>query len=71
MIEEIDLVYRLRKRAEIRRNISTRKSVQEGKPDRISDIMEESADEIERLRNFINRAFCVHPNLDIDVENVE
>lgn len=49
MTEE-DLVYRLRKRAEIRRNISTRKSVQEGKPDRIADLLEESADEIQFLR---------------------
>ncbi len=45
-----DLVYRLRKRAEIRRQIATRKSVQEGKPDRIADILEEAANEIERLR---------------------
>ena len=44
-----DLVYRLRKRAEIRRQISTRKSVQEGKPDRIADLLEEAADYIERL----------------------
>jgi len=47
---EQDLVYRLRKRAEIRRQIATRKSVQEGKPDRISDLLEEAASEIERLR---------------------
>ncbi len=45
-----DLVYRLRKRAEIRRQIPSRKSVQEGKPDRIADILEEAANEIERLR---------------------
>jgi hypothetical protein len=43
------LVYRLRKRAEIRRSINSRKSVQEGKPDRISDLLEEAANEIERL----------------------
>ena len=49
MTEE-DLVYRLKKRAEIRRNIPTRKSVQEGQPDRIADLLEESANEIERLR---------------------
>ena len=41
-----DLVYRLRKRAEIRRQISTRKSVQEGKPDRIADLLEEAATRI-------------------------
>lgn len=45
-----DLVYRLRKRAEIRRQIATRKSVQEGKPDRIADLLEEAANEIEKLR---------------------
>jgi hypothetical protein len=44
-----DLIFRLRKRAEIRRQISTRKSVQEGKPDRIADLLEEAADAIERL----------------------
>lgn len=49
---EEDLVTRLRKRAEIRRQISTRKSVQEGKPDRIADLLEEAADEIERLQCF-------------------
>jgi hypothetical protein len=48
MTEE-GLVYRLRKRAEIRRQIDTRKSVQEGNPDRIADLLEEAADEIERL----------------------
>jgi hypothetical protein len=43
----IDLVYRLRKRAEIRRQISTRKSVQEGKPDRIADLLDEAADALD------------------------
>lgn len=47
-----DLAYRLRKRAEIRRQIPSRKSVQEGKPDRIADILEEAANEIERLREY-------------------
>lgn len=45
-----DLVYRLLKRAEIRRQITTRKSVQEGKPDRIADLLEEAAKEIKALR---------------------
>ena len=49
MIETQDLVTRLRKRAEIRRSIKTRKSVQQGKPDRISDLLEEAAEEIEKL----------------------
>jgi hypothetical protein len=43
------LVERLRKRAEIRRQITTRKSVQEGKPDRIADLLEEAATELESL----------------------
>ena len=47
-----DLVYRLRKRAEIRRQITTRKSVQEGAPDRISDLLEEAANRIEELEKF-------------------
>lgn len=50
LINESDLVFRLRKRAEIRKQIQTRKSVQEGMPDRIASILEEAADEIERLR---------------------
>lgn len=45
-----DLVYRLRKRAEIRRQIPGRRSVQEGKPDRLADLLEEAANEIENLR---------------------
>ena len=45
-----DIVVRLRKRAEIRRQIATRKSVQEGKPDRIADLLEEAANEIEQHR---------------------
>lgn len=44
-----DLVYRLRKRAEIRKSISTRKSVQNNEPDRIADLLEEAADRIESL----------------------
>ena len=43
-----DLVYRLRKRAEIRRQIPDRKSVQEGQPDRIADLLEEAANELEK-----------------------
>ena len=50
-LNEQDLVYRLRKRAEIRRQIPDRRSVQEGRPDRIADLLEEAADEIDRLRN--------------------
>ena len=47
-----DLIERLEKRAEIRRQIPTRKSVQEGQPDRIADLLEESAEELRRLRGY-------------------
>lgn len=39
----------MRKRAEIRRQIAHRKSVQEGAPDRIAALLEESANRIEAL----------------------
>ena len=48
-----DLIERLRTRAYIRRQINTRKSVQEGKPDRISDLLEEAADELEHAYGII------------------
>ena len=51
--QDPDLVYRLRKRAEIRRQIPGRKSVEEGKPDRIADLLEEAAETIEFLRKHI------------------
>lgn len=47
-----DLIFRLRKRAEIRRQIPTRKSVQEGQPDRIADLLEEAANVIEKLTGY-------------------
>ena len=50
MIDETDIVYRLRKRAEIRRQIPGRKSVQDGESDRIADLLDEAANEIEALR---------------------
>ena len=48
---ENDIVYRLKRRAEIRRQIPGRRSVQEGKADRIADLLDEAAQEILRLRN--------------------
>ena len=51
LYEQQSLIFRLRKRAEIRRQISSRKSVQEGKPDRMSDLLEEAANEIESLQS--------------------
>ena len=50
-IIEQSLVFRLRKRAEIRRQIQGRKSVEQGTPDRIANLLEEAADEIEKLKN--------------------
>lgn len=52
-VAEQSLVFRLRKRAEIRKQISSRKSVQEGAPDRIADLLEESANHIEQLEQTI------------------
>lgn len=52
-----DLVERLRKRADIRRQISSRKSVQEGKPDRIADLLEEAAKELESLESLLDAAY--------------
>jgi hypothetical protein len=52
-VAEQSLVFRLRKRAEIRRQIKDRKSVQEGANDRISDLLEEAAKEITRLQSVL------------------
>lgn len=52
-MNEEDIVYRLRMRAKIRRQITSRKSVQENKPDRIADLLEEAAKEIESLREIV------------------
>jgi hypothetical protein len=49
MTHEQSLVERLRIRAQIRRQISTRKSVQENKPDRLADLLDEAATELERM----------------------
>jgi len=49
MISHTDLISRLRIRAAIRRQIDTRKSVQEGKPDRLADLLEEAANALEGL----------------------
>ena len=53
-MDQEDIAYRLRKRAEIRRNILSRKSVQEGKPDRIADLLDEAAAKIDELNDIIN-----------------
>lgn len=48
-----DIVDSLRIRAKIRRNAKDRRSVQENKPDRLADLLERAADEIEHLRKCI------------------
>lgn len=58
-----DLIKRLLKRAEIRRQIQTRKSVQKGKADRISDLLEEAAEAIINLQSrdcekYLEDVFC-------------
>lgn len=55
-IEDQTLVERLRIRASIRRNNTERKSVKEGKPDRISDLLEEAADHLEAYEEHL--ALC-------------
>ena len=60
MNNEDDIVYRLRKRAEIRRQIPGRKSVEEGTPDRIADLLEEAANET----YWIDRQRCIKPYAD-------
>jgi hypothetical protein len=52
--EQQDLVFRLQERARIRRQIPSRKSVQEGKADRMADLLDEAAAEILFLRSVIN-----------------
>ena len=44
-----DLIFRLVERARIRRQIASRKSVQEGKPDRIADLLDEAANALIEL----------------------
>jgi len=49
-VAEQSLLFRLRKRAEIRRQIPGRLAVVENKPDRIANLLDEAADEIQRLQ---------------------
>lgn len=52
-VSEQSLVFRLRKRAEIRRQIPGRLAVTEGKPDKIANLLDEAADEIISLQQTI------------------
>ena len=49
-VAEQSLVFRLYKRAEIRRQIPGRLAVTEGKPDKIANLLDEAAMEIQRLQ---------------------
>ena len=53
-VAQQSLVFRLRKRAEIRRQIPGRKSVEEGTPDRIADLLEEAANRLEHLTSILD-----------------
>lgn len=52
-VAEQSLVFRLRKRAEIRRQIPGRLAVVEGKPDRIANLLDEAAERIEYLERVV------------------
>ena len=52
-VSEQSLVFRLRKRAEIRRQIPGRLAVTEGKPDKIANLLDEAAEEIEKLNQIV------------------
>lgn len=47
-ISATETVFKLKERARIRRQIPTRKSVQNGEPDRLADLLEEAALVIEQ-----------------------
>jgi hypothetical protein len=68
-VAEQSLVFRLHKRAEIRRQIKDRKSVQEGAPDRIADLLEEAAQELERLKKLNKDNFYELEGVIIDTED--
>lgn len=65
-----DLAHRLMQRATIRRCIKTRKSVQEGKPDKLADLLEEAAREIDRLTRFIERAKKLSAQDNAEIEQI-
>lgn len=54
-----DLIFRLKKRAEIRRQIPSRKSVAEGEPDRIADLLDEAATTIRKLKADQEKVFTL------------
>ena len=48
-----DLISRLRTRADIRRNAKGRKSVEEGKPDRLALLLDEAAEALEKSKEVV------------------
>lgn len=68
--EKQSLVFRLRERARIRRQIPTRKSVQDNEPDRLSDLLEEAANEIENLRSTLRMKIDQYLTAMLGKENV-
>jgi hypothetical protein len=68
-VSEQSLVFRLRKRAEIRRQIPGRLAVVEGKPDRIADLLDEAAKEIEWQRYQYEKLFAENANLQAKMES--
>ena len=80
---EDDLIERLITRAEIHKNISTRKSVQNNEPDRISDLLEESAEfiknqdvQIDKLKFALQSAYpyvyqlCTNRSVITEIEHI-
>lgn len=61
-----DLVYRLLKRAEVRRQIDTRKSVQNNEPDRIADLLEEAAVVLNKYTKVLEEIANDYPELSHD-----
>ena len=68
---EDDIVFRLRKRSEIRRQIPSRKSVQENKPDRLSDLLDEAALEIEKLRKLVEQRDLYYESLYWSIQKLD
>jgi hypothetical protein len=68
-VSEQSLVFRLRKRAEIRRQIPDRLAVVEGKPDKIADLLDEAAKEIEWQRYQYEKLFAENANLQAKMES--
>lgn len=64
-LRDASLVERLEKRAAIRRQISTRKSVQEGKPDKLANLLEEAATRIKELELKYEYTYLGRGNINI------